>query len=272
MSASTLPEPPRNNVIGFNYLFNIEIALREFIIEQMGIRIGSKWHKTNLPGDLLQKFRAAREYEHSMRWLNVVPHHQVYYLDFSDLRKIIDQKNNWAQVFEPIFIQKTVTTESLFEIEPIRNKIAHNRILSDVDLKCLDAVYNKVRMLIGPEYHSNLLLRAQKYISLPDELNALSDEMNNAVNAISQLSPINSLKIWNRCSQQWWLDSEYLGSPIEAIENCFTELQSYSQMPRTWGAGLEIERWAQRTEYKMIVENAKREFDVLLFELKRYAR
>jgi hypothetical protein len=128
---------PANSVDAFKLLFGIENGLRKFLIAKMEAHAGSRWYKSRLPGDVLQKYKDAKKYENTVPWVDLVPHHPIYYLDFPDLRKIIEQTNNWKEIFQPIFQQKSVAVETLFSVEPIRNKTAHNRIISNSDLKQL---------------------------------------------------------------------------------------------------------------------------------------
>jgi len=138
MSSPRIADIPTNSVAAFKILFSVENALREFIIATMTGHAGGKWYKSRLPGDIYKKYKEAQLYEKSVYWYDLVPHHPIYYLDFSDLRKVIEQNNNWNEIFKNIFQQKYVTAETLFSIEPIRNKVAHNRIISDTDLKHLE--------------------------------------------------------------------------------------------------------------------------------------
>ena len=54
----------------------------------------------------------------------------ICYVDFTDYGKIILRKDNWRDVFEKIFKDKTILQAKLRELEPIRNDIAHNRKLN----------------------------------------------------------------------------------------------------------------------------------------------
>jgi hypothetical protein len=49
--------PPEENIEIFTILYQIEIALRELIIEVLGNSEGQQWYKKCLPGDILDKYR-----------------------------------------------------------------------------------------------------------------------------------------------------------------------------------------------------------------------
>ena len=110
MAEDCTQSAPSNSVQAFNLLFAIENALREFIIESLSRFAGPKWYKTRLPGDVLKKYREGQQYERATPWIELVPHHPIYYVDFSDLRKIIEQNNNWADVFKDLYQRSQTLT------------------------------------------------------------------------------------------------------------------------------------------------------------------
>jgi hypothetical protein len=157
-------EPPKTSVDAFKMLFNIENAFREFIVEEMTRTCGARWHKSRLPSDVAQKYLEAKQYERRTKWITLIPHHPIYYIDFPDLKKIVEQNNNWREIFSPLFIQKTVTTDALFSIEPIRNAVAHNRLLSGSDLDQLRGSYQKLQNLLVRSHsdYDSLVLGSRK--------------------------------------------------------------------------------------------------------------
>ena len=80
---------PQENIEIFTMLYCIETALRELIIAELSNVEGSKWYKTCLPNDILEKYRKGREVEKRIPWIQCIPHHPIYYVDFPDLKKII---------------------------------------------------------------------------------------------------------------------------------------------------------------------------------------
>jgi hypothetical protein len=259
-------EPPRTSVDAFKLLFNIENALREFIVKEMTRRCGQKWHKGRLPSDVLAKYTAARQYERRTKWLSFIPHHPIYYIDFPDLKKILEQNNNWNDVFSATFVHKNITVESLFSIEPLRNAIAHNRMLSEADLHQLHASYQRLQNLIGIEEFEILLRYTSHYFSLPDELRRLNDELLFSTKCIENLAPITETPQLDKCSSSWWFDCDYLGHPVDQVEACHQEFRQYMRLPRGWGAGLDLERWAQRPELLVTLKAARDQIASLVRE------
>jgi len=87
---------PETNQETFAYLYAIEVGLRELFVDVFENEGRSLW-KQRLPNDLLNKMRDARIDQRSTRWYRTVPHHPVYYLDFADLRKVIERSDNWGE-------------------------------------------------------------------------------------------------------------------------------------------------------------------------------
>src|SRR5215210_9211071 len=129
---------PENNIVAYELLYKLEVGLREFLIDTFG-REGQKWWKQRLPSDVLDKLKEGREKERKTKWIELLPHHPIYYIDFPDLKKIIEVKDNWSDAFQKFFGDKDVFCGGLRELEPIRNKIAHSRKISE----------NEVHMLKG---------------------------------------------------------------------------------------------------------------------------
>src|SRR6516225_8009055 len=269
MAEDCTQSAPSNSVQAFNLLFAIENALREFIIESLSRFAGPKWYKTRLPGDVLKKYREGQQYERATPWIELVPHHPIYYVEFSDLRKIIEQNNNWADVFKDLFVHKGITSDALFGIEPIRNKVTHNRIIGDLDLKHVAAAYDKMRTLMGPSQFEQFLSRSNQYVPIFTELSRLEHEMKTAFESTAKLRPLSEFPQWDRCANSWWFDEEYLGKQVKQIEAYYDELRIYSDLPRGWGKGLEIERWVQRAEFSEITTSAHEAICDLLKQVSR---
>src|SRR6266508_2715396 len=116
---------PENNLVAYKLMYNIEVGLREFLISTFGAG-NQKWWKQRLPVDVFYKFKAGREEEKKIKWVELISHHPLYYIEFPDLKKIIERNDNWRDAFQQIFGDKSVFCGGLRELEPVRNKIAHN--------------------------------------------------------------------------------------------------------------------------------------------------
>jgi Swt1-like HEPN len=59
------------------------------------------------------------------------------YVDFADYLKIITRADNWKEIFRDIFFEQELISAKFKELNPIRNKIAHSRDLTEQDLRRL---------------------------------------------------------------------------------------------------------------------------------------
>lgn len=159
---------PSENIEIYCMLYQIETALHELIIELMENKEGQKWYITHLPGDILEKYRKAKDYERKIKWSHSTPMHPIYYIDFTDLEKIIVRNDNWQNAFIKVFKRKEIITDSLKELELIRNKVAHNRKANTNDVKITKVALIKISECIGCAEFKMLV---KKSTSEPDIIN-----------------------------------------------------------------------------------------------------
>lgn len=108
----------------------LELKLRRFIEKKMMAKLGPKWSKQRVPGKTVTGWRARRQTDVDN---GRTPSRLFDYAGFEDYRAIIEQKDNWAEVFEPIFKVKTSILETLRRLSLIRNPDAHYRIVTIED-------------------------------------------------------------------------------------------------------------------------------------------
>lgn len=72
--------------------------------------------------------------------------HEIFYTDFPDLKKIVEKRDNWREVFGDIFGRKEVLVK-LDELYPLRNMIAHNRYLTKENADTMERYYIKLSRL-----------------------------------------------------------------------------------------------------------------------------
>ena len=98
--AAELPPVPAENAECFSYLYVIETALRELIVECLEQAAGSRWYKTRLPENPLESFKMGRRVERECPWHQSVPLHPIYYTEFPHLKEIIERSDNWKDTFD----------------------------------------------------------------------------------------------------------------------------------------------------------------------------
>ena len=256
--------PPQENLEIFAMLYCIETALRELIIEILSTIEGPKWYKKCLPSDVLPKYKEAREKEKRIPWVQCIPHHPIYYVDFPDLKKIIEDGNNWKKAFERVFARKEVLSSSLSELEPIRNKIAHNRKASGEDVEIVRGVYSKLSTAIGPDYFNSLSDRCTLGEDITVRLTQLWTEAKSSLLICQEFRSLDGLKVWDLVRDKWWFDELYLCEKLDNIISFFQLIDEYSHLPRLRGSGHKIEAWVKSSGVETKYANAQAQFDAIL--------
>jgi len=257
------PQPPQENIEIFTMLFCVETAIRELIIEELSKVEGPRWYKRCLPGDVLDKYRKDWKAEKSIQWTRCIPHHPIYYVDFPDLKKIIERDDNWKKAFERIFSRKDILSSTLSELEPIRNKIAHNRKTSREDVEIVKGAYSKLSTAIGSDDLERLSMRCTLGEDIPKRLAQLQMEAKSALLFCQELKSLDTLKVWDSIHNEWWFDESYLGEKLDKIIEFFHALEEYSHLPRLRGSGHKIEAWVKNSGIEMKYAEAQKQFDAI---------
>jgi hypothetical protein len=256
-------QAPQENIEIFTRLYCMETALRELIIEVLTAVEGSRWYKRCLPGDILEKYRKGREVEKDIRWTQCIPHHPIYYVDFPDLKKIIEREDNWKKAFERIFSRKEILSSTLSELEPIRNKIAHNRKTSGEDVEIVRGAYSKLSAAIGSDYFETLSSQCTLGMDIPERLAQLETEARSSLLTCQRFMPLSELEAWDVIHNEWWFDESYLGEKIDKIDDFFRIMNEYLYLPRLRGGGYKIEAWVRSSNIEVKYQDAQAQFDAI---------
>jgi hypothetical protein len=257
---------PKQNLEVYSYLFLFENAVRELIIDLFQVRYGERWYKKRLPPDVLDKFRKAIEHERNIKWIRLIPHHPIYYLDFPDLKKIIDRIDNWEEIFKDLFgTRKEVITNIFSELEPIRNRVAHNRKAVERDLFIVKEAHSKLSEMLGNKRMIELSSRCTSIDDVSEQLAALRKEGDDAFTTCIHLKPV-TLRIWKSIRDKWWFDETYLGHDLNAIIDYFNTIDQYTNLSRGRGSGHTIESWLKTNNIESKYLKAKDEFAALSAE------
>lgn len=248
-------------------MFVLENCLRELIVDELSELCGQLWWKSCLTGTALAKFKQARELEKSTPWSTLVSHHPVYYLDFPDLRETIIQNKNWTEAFSPIFHNKDNTSRDLSSIEPIRNKIAHNRHISESDMSRLVAVSADMEACVHRDRYVTLGLRCTQEVAIPQRLSGLRGLIQCAHKDMSSCQVLTPeslpLVTWE---VPWWLDGDYLGSPVNSVEPFIAIVRGYAALSRYRGCGPQIEAWLNKENMESIFKLADSQIETCMEE------
>jgi len=249
------------------YLYSIETALRELIIDSLKAIDGSLWYKHRLPGgdenSPLEKYRKGIDVERNTIWTQSVPQHPIYYIDFPHLKMIIERRDNWEDVFKHIFSRKDILSSALSELEFIRNKIAHNRKATCKDVEIVKAAYAKLSAAIGERKFNELVARCTCAMEISEQLAELQKESEKSFHMCKKYEPLENLEVWKSICDEWWFDESYLGHDISRIVNYFQTMEEYARLPRTRGTGHKIEAWVKSKDIETKYINAQEEFSAI---------
>ena len=258
-------EVPPHNLAVYKLLYSIEVGLRELIIESLESACGTRWWKERLPGDILKEYSKAIDYERNIKWLELVSHHPLYYVEFTDLKKIIERRDNWKEVFEPVFGRKEILVSTLSKTEPIRNKIAHNRKVTKADLDIVQAAHQTITTAVGKKRFDRLVARCTLAEDLTKVLSRLRIEAKTGFESCTDCCELKQPEVWEYVKDKWWFDEAYLDCSLEAIKEYFSSLCQYSKLPLhgSRGSGYEIQTWVRTNRLSNTYAEAEAEFQRL---------
>jgi hypothetical protein len=111
-------------------LQRFESQMRKFIDEKMKAAFGDNWIKQRVPACILQAWTEKRQKAKDSgerEWPLIA------YADFGDYVQIITRRDNWKDVFEPVFGRVAFVQESFQRLFPIRICTMHARPITQDD-------------------------------------------------------------------------------------------------------------------------------------------
>lgn len=129
-----------------NWLMRLEFYLRRFIHQMMTERFGEDWPRHRLPNGLYDQWYGKHEADlRSGRPGRPL----IEYADFTDFVLIIGRKDNWNEIFKPVFGRMEDVRESFQRLYPIRNDTMHSRPIGLDDQMLL---YVEVKRIVRAFY------------------------------------------------------------------------------------------------------------------------
>ncbi len=123
-------QPPKGPSEDYLILQDLENAIRTLLVTKLSA-LSPNWWAERVPPDVREAAeRRRRQRETTWPWYTGERLDVIEYVDFADYGKIIGRRDNWRDAFECVFHDHEAMRIKLRELEPIRNDIAHNRVLS----------------------------------------------------------------------------------------------------------------------------------------------
>jgi hypothetical protein len=97
---------------------------------EMTRQCGVDWMKHRLPNTMLESWTVKKQKAEEAGGDDIP---LIHYADFTDYKVIIERKDNWREVFKPVFGREEDIRESFQRLFPIRIATMHARIITKED-------------------------------------------------------------------------------------------------------------------------------------------
>jgi hypothetical protein len=118
-------------------MYEVENRLRARVAESLSSE-DDDWWTSRIPSSIAAKAEARRAAERESPAAGVGSMHPIMYLELGELADVIRDENNWRPVFGVRFaLDRAEFDDALRRVTSVRNKTAHNRPLTGVDVELL---------------------------------------------------------------------------------------------------------------------------------------
>lgn len=130
-------------------MFELEVNLRTFVSGEL-LKISDNWMKERIPDpNMLSRWKERMTGAKKQRaWLEDEENELIQFSDFYDLLTLIVNRGNWKKCFENIFGKQSIIESKMYELIPIRNKLAHNRSLTGEEKMMLELYSAQILRII----------------------------------------------------------------------------------------------------------------------------
>lgn len=245
-----------DNVATYRLLLRIEIALRELIRQAYEAEFGSRWRR-RIPGQLLQRIRAAESDDDSKKQYGFRRLGPLYYLTFGDLLTMLRQRpcrSMVAAMGGPSFVAQVENLASP------RNAICHARAIPSAAVLAAQALYAQLEngcsqtrlraLLASPDVGLDPAVVRSQCASWLRELQHNLPRLH---------APLPTLPDHEKAaSQYWWGDLHLADFDTHAIDAIATLVQEYNALPVAVGSAAARRRFLQTHDLPRAVEAALR--------------
>lgn len=204
------------NTRAYTLLFEIESVLRELLIEHCERAYGPKWWMESVLSDdarkrLSEAIRVGaerRRRDDRKAWTSRHVFHPLYFAELGDLAEAFRMKAN--HILDEICVasERIGVADQLNRLLPIRNSVAHMRLVSDSDLKQVESAHDLLAGTIGRSLFDQLAKTLPSQLAVHKEMAELASCFLRASDSVREMREVD-LAAWKRLSFRWWLDSEW---------------------------------------------------------------
>lgn len=119
-----------------------------FIKRKLRERYGESWWDDAIPEDLKNKVFERKSME--KRYPLKPKQEELYYVNIRDFFKII--KNNWKIFENSLESQEFIKKDIIEPLANFRNEVKHNRLLTDLEIKELEVILERIKALTKKEF------------------------------------------------------------------------------------------------------------------------
>lgn len=127
-------------------LNELEQRLRQVLEQRLKSLSGSNWIRQRVPQAVRERW-LARQQEDRADGRSVYA--DIQYANFMDLADVITRRDNWHEVFQPMFKDRNDITVSLRRLHPVRKAITHSRPLGRADVLTLVSEAARIFRALG---------------------------------------------------------------------------------------------------------------------------
>ncbi|MCE5237813.1 hypothetical protein LLH23_04915 [bacterium] len=249
-----------------NLLFLIENALRGVVVREMEAVHGARWWEKRMAPEVKSKVIGRQMGERLGSGLSWSLSHAVAYLDLPDLKQLIVKKDNWRDCFSKLFGQADYVEGEMALLEPIRNRVAHSRFVTDEDALRTKATWQYVLSAVTAEEVPRLFSLAIAPVSPLSELRWLRERLRQ----IGEGAVACRATVWpddaDRIISSWWFSGDLLQADLSSIEQCCSVLREYCLAPRYAGMGPDWMRKAEELALRPLLADSDTQLGAVIGE------
>jgi hypothetical protein len=171
---SEIENATRKQSKAYTLLFLVENMLRVSMHNIMVSKIGTDYFREDIfpeyeylelvgPNKKINICRGASEKKSSEKHINKCLGYTYAYLWYIDFRILLSMLNAFSSYFDPIFVNNKTKDDILIRlrnIDAVRNSLAHNRFISDVDLADIQSLHTTLDQGLNKIYLADFVTLA----------------------------------------------------------------------------------------------------------------
>ena len=237
-------------------MFRIENVIRLVINTKCIEAYGKNWVKAKLPKPMRDKITEGIKYGREIIKSDYIIDNPLSYIDFPDLRQILQKGDLWGEVFSKIFSKQDILG-MLERSEKVRNSIAHNRLINVNDLDFLSVLESEISIELGEKVYTEFFQNSFNLQSPSLRIAELSSFLQTVLDSVEGF--YYNLKDYFRAmniASEWWT-ADILGQDCaEKIVKAISIIRLYNKLEKKPRLEHHILEWVNRNNFLIIIREA----------------